>query len=560
MVQGSASGVGKSAIAAGLCRILRRRGLRVAPFKAQNMSLNAAVTLDGGEIGRSTAVQAAAAGLEPTVDMNPILLKPEAGLRSQVILRGKVWGTLGARDYAAGAVDFWPVVAAALDHLRARFDVVVAEGAGSPAEMNLRERDLANMRVALHAGAAVVLIGDVERGGVFAQLVGTLDLLPPAERALVQGLIVNRFHGDPSLFAAGVTFLERRTERPVFGIVPFVPDLDLAEEDSATLDRLPPSAVGGSGRPGGAPGRSGAELSIAVLRLPHLGNFDDFGPLARLPGVALAYVDRPEHLAGADLIILPGSKSTLADLQFIRERGLADGVVAAHDRGTPVLGICGGFQMLGVEIRDPDHVDSPLAWAPGLALLPLVTVFARAKETCRVRARVVANRGPLAAILREEIEGYEIHNGRTHLADARRVTEPIRVVLRSGSVVDEPDGALSDDGTVLGTYLHGLFANDQVCAAVVGWLLSRKGVSSLSSGLDLPKQGGRPHPSIPHPEGKGTGDSPGSGQYGIVPSTVTSLVQRADPYDRWADALEAALDLPRLFDRCGIGMPAGADR
>src|SRR5262245_53340985 len=233
MIQGTASGVGKSVVTAGLCRLLRRRGYRVAPFKAQNMSLNAAVTRDGGEVGRSTAAQAAAAGVEPTVDMNPILLKPEADARSQVIVRGRVWGTLRARDYFGRKHDFWPVVAEALDRLRAAYGVVVAEGAGSPAEMNLRDRDIVNMRVARHAEAAVLLVGDVDRGGVFAQLVGTLDLLPPEERALVRGLIVNRFRGDPTLFADGVRFLEERTGLPLLGVVPWVRDLGIAEEDGA---------------------------------------------------------------------------------------------------------------------------------------------------------------------------------------------------------------------------------------------------------------------------------------------------------------------------------------
>ncbi|HUX87827.1 MAG TPA: cobyric acid synthase, partial [Chloroflexota bacterium] len=318
MVQGTASSVGKSVITAGLCRILRRRGLRVAPFKAQNMSLNAAVTRDGEEIARSTAVQAAAAGLEPTVDMNPILIKPEADGRSQVIVRGRIWGTLQARDYFQGKLDLWPFVADALDRLRAEYDVIVAEGAGSPAEMNLRERDLANMRVAKYARSAVVLVGDIDRGGVFAQLIGTLDLLPSDERALVQGLIVNRFRGDPALFAEGVEFLERRTARPVLGVVPWVPDLGLADEDSTSLDDRR--------EPGDTHTSAVEHLRIAIIRVPGIANFDDFAPLERDKSVSVSYVDRPESLVDPDLLILPGSKSTMADLRFMNERGLSEAI------------------------------------------------------------------------------------------------------------------------------------------------------------------------------------------------------------------------------------------
>ena len=506
MVQGTASSVGKSVITAGLCRILRRRGLRVAPFKAQNMSLNAAVTLDGGEIARSTAVQAAAAGLAPTVDMNPILLKPEADMRSQVIVRGKVWGTLRAGDYFRRKLDLWPVVVEALERLRAQYDVVVAEGAGSPVEMNLRDHDIANMRVAVHAKAAVILVGDIDRGGVFAQLIGTLDLLPPEERALVRGTIVNRFRGDPTLFAEGVRFLERRTGLPVFGVVPMVRDLGLAEEDSAVLDEVHRS-----------PGEAGAvaTLRIAVVRLPRVANFDDFGPLARQDGVLVDYVDRPDQIADADLLILPGSKSTVADLQFLRDRGLADAIVAAHRRDTPVIGICGGYQMLGQEIRDPERIESSEAQVRGLGLLPHVTTFVREKQTCRVRARLVGTIGPLAMALGREIYAYENHAGRTRVIEPSAVEAPLRIVERSGAPADELDGAIGEDGLVLGTYLHGLFDDDVVRQSLIGWLLARRG-------------GRRP----------------------VTPAVDGNRTNQADPYERWADILASALDLPLMLERC----------
>lgn len=514
MVQGTASSVGKSALTAGLCRLLRRRGLRVAPFKAQNMSLNAAVTADGGEIGRSTAVQAAAAGIEPTVDMNPILLKPEADLRSQVIVAGRVWGTLRARDYFSRKLDFWPVVAAALDRLRAGYDVIVAEGAGSPAEMNLRDRDIVNMRVALHVQAGVVLIGDIDRGGVFAQLVGTLDLLPPAERALVRGLVVNRFRGDPALFVDGVRFLEERTGLPVFGVVPWVRDLGLAEEDGAVLDERRRLATATS-----------QSLRIAVLRLPRIANFDDFGPLEEQPEVAVDYVDRPADLAGADLIVLPGTKSTIADLEFLRARGLDEAILAARRAGTPILGICGGYQMLGREIRDPDGVESAIPLAPGLGLLPHVTTFARPKRTSRVRARLTSAHGPFAAARGAPIEGYEIHAGQTAGPPSGGPPPLLRVVERAGATVDEPDGAVSDDGLLAGTYLHGLFENAAARAALLTWLRSRRGAE--------PAGAARP---------------------------VQTERAPVDPYDRWADILEEALDVAGLLARCGITAPPGGER
>ena len=519
MVQGTASSVGKSVVTAGLCRILRRRGLRVAPFTAQNMSLNAAVTLDGGEIARSTAVQAAAAGVGPTVDMNPILLKPEADARSQVIVRGKAWGTLRARDYFQRKLDFWPVVTEALDRLRDTYDVVVAEGAGSPAEVNLRDRDIVNMRVALHAEAAVVLVGDIDRGGVFAQLIGTLDLLPPEERRLVQGLIVNRFRGDRTLFVDGVRFLEERTALPVFGIIPDVRDLALAEEDAATLDRR---GLAGPSE------ESGALLRIAVIRFPRIANFDDFGPLERHTGVRVSYVDRPEQLADADLVILPGSKSTIADLAFMRERGLAGAIVAAHRRGVPIIGICGGYQILGRFIDDPDRIESPTGGAPGLGLLPHHTVFTREKQTSRVRARVTSTTGPLAAIRGVEIAGYEIHAGRSS-SETVGTTAPLCLIARGDLAIDEPEGIVSKDGLLFGTYLHGLFDNPAIQQSLIAWLGARVW-------KDRDQGQHRQDPSAP------SFASPADDVH----------VPTSDPYDRWADTLEASLDLPLLLARCGL--------
>ncbi|TAK25271.1 MAG: cobyric acid synthase [Chloroflexota bacterium] len=496
MVLGTASGVGKSVITAGLCRALARRGHRVAPFKAQNMSLNAYVTRDGGEIGRSTAVQAEAAGIEVTVDMNPILLKPEADARSQVIVRGRVFRSVSARDYTRGTLDLWPIVVESLDRLRREYDVVVAEGAGSPVEMNLRNRDIVNMRVALHTNATVVLVADIDRGGVFAQVVGTLDLLPPDERNLVTGIIVNRFRGDPSMFEDGVQMLASLARTRVLGVVPAVPDLDLPEEDSVTLER-----------DGTERGRGDVWLRISVPRLPRIANFDDFGPLERAGGVSVTYVDRPSALDDVDAIVIPGTKSTVADLTFLRERGLDRAIVAAHDRGTPVLGICGGFQMLGQRILDPDGVESPETDVRGLGLLPLDTTFHPAKRTRRVRARVIALAGPLAPAAGSEITAYEIHAGESAVRDAGLANAFEIEGIEDGWT---RDGLVSADGLVTGTYLHGIFANDAIRDGFLGWLADRKGV------------------------------------------TVPSGGSASDPHDRWADTLERTLDLDRLFEAVGV--------
>jgi adenosylcobyric acid synthase len=327
MVQGTASSAGKSTLVAGLCRLFVRRGLRVAPFKAQNMSNNAAVCTTGGEIGRAQFAQGQAAGVEPTVDMNPILLKPQGGT-SQVIVRGHVHGVQTARDYfGPKGADLWPVVADSLDRLRAQFDVVIAEGAGSPAEINLLARDIVNMRVALHAEAEVLLVGDIDRGGVVASLLGTWEWLAPVERALVHGFVLNKFRGDEALLAPAPALLEERTGVPVRGVVPYIQNLRLPEEDAASLSQL---------------NVTDAFVDIAVVRLPHLANFDEFGALAAEPGVCVRYVSQPTELRAPDLVILPGSKTTIPDLLWLTKRGLADRIRWLAGHGTPVLGICGG--------------------------------------------------------------------------------------------------------------------------------------------------------------------------------------------------------------------------
>ncbi len=435
MVLGTASSVGKSTLVAALCRIAARRGLRVAPFKAQNMSNNAAVTADGGEIARSTAVQAAAAGIAPTVQMNPILIKPEGQRRSQIIVEGRPWRTMDALDYWQRKDGLWAVVTRNLDALRAQYDLVIAEGAGSPVELNLKPRDIVNARVATYAQARTLLVGDIDTGGIFAQLLGTLMLLEPAERALVQGLVVNRFRGDPALFAGGVTLLEQRAGVPVLGVVPWIDDLGLAEEDAVALER---------GR--GAPE---ADLVIAVLRLPAIANFDDTDPLAREPGVSLRFVDRPEQLAGAAALILPGTKHTLAARRWLRQRGFD---AALQRFPGAVVGICGGYQLLGARISDPLGVEGAGGDEPGLGLLPVETVFSNEKRTLQVSATALttwAQGLPIA--------GYEIHMGRTQPLGAPR---PVAAIARGEATpVAEPDGYIAADERTWGCYLHGLFAN-----------------------------------------------------------------------------------------------------
>ncbi|HZV03730.1 MAG TPA: cobyric acid synthase [Gemmataceae bacterium] len=451
MLQGTSSSVGKSALTAALCRLFARRGVRVAPFKAQNMSNNAAVCDDGGEIGRAQAVQAAAAGIAPTPDMNPVLLKPEAESRSQVIVLGRRWQTLGASSYFRRKEELWPIVTAALDRLRAAYELVIIEGAGSPVELNLRSFDVVNMGIARYARSPVLLVGDIDRGGIFAQILGTLWLLEDDERALVRGLIVNKFRGDHRLFVDGVRILEERGGAPVLGVVPYLSDLALPEEDAVALDT--------------DKGRSPASIrDIAVIRLPHIANFDDFDPLRSESGVRLRYVDSPAALGNPSAVILPGTKSTLADLAWLAEKGLDTAIRRLAAQGTAVVGICGGYQMLGSMIRDPQRVESGVEAMPGLGLLPVETVFAGEKAVYQSRARIMDGPGWLADLRGQTLEGYEIHMGRT-----RSETSWLEITSRNGQQCKERDGSIGAEGRIWGCYLHGLFGNTPLRRA---WLAS----------------------------------------------------------------------------------------
>ncbi len=473
MIQGTTSDAGKSTLVAALCRALVRRGVSVAPFKPQNMALNSAVTVDGGEIGRSTALQALACGIEPHSDMNPVLLKPESDRGAQVILRGRVHGHMDAPDYHAYKREARASVLAAWQALSSRFEVIIAEGAGSPAEINLRENDIANMGFAEAVDCPVLLVGDIDRGGVFAQLVGTLELLSESERARIRGFVINRFRGDMALLQPGLDWLEGHTGKPVLGTLPYLPGLVLDAEDSLGLH----------GR------RSGeAALEVVVPALPRISNHNDFDPLRLHPRVAFTFVGPDRPIPPADLIVLPGSKSTRSDLAWLRAQGW-EAAIRRHLRyGGRVLGICGGFQMLGRAIHDPEGLEGPAGTSPGLGLLEMETRMVPGKQLRNVRGRLLPEGVPLA--------GYEIHNGVT-----------------TGPALERPlcelagrlDGAVSDDGQVMGTYLHGLFDRPEVGTA----LLTRCGLEETGDAVDL-------------------------------------AAHRQAELDRLADALEASLDVAAI--------------
>lgn len=457
MVQGTASDVGKSVLVTALCRFYRRRGLRVAPFKSQNMALNSFATPDGLEIGRAQAVQAAAAGLSPHVDMNPILLKPTAETRAQVVVMGKPVGALGVGAYQELKPQLGGVIEGCLTRLRSSHDLVLIEGAGSPAEINLRERDIANMFVAELADAQVLLAGDIDRGGVFAAFVGTLALLPEHERARVAALVINKFRGERSLLDPGLTMLEERTGIPVAGVLPFLRELRLADEDSVALQA----------RPRHAPGSD--ELFVAVLRLPHLSNYDDLLALEHEPGVAVRFVDDAGALEHADLLILPGTKSTVADLRWLRERGLEPALRRRAQAGRPTLGICGGFQMLGRRIVDAHGVEAQPGEHAGLGLLPCETRYAPDKVTRQVRFDAEPSFLTDGQRQTRGARGYEIHMGRVETDEAARALLTI-----DGA----PAGCQNADGSVAGTLVHGLLDDDGLRHALLAGLRRTRGLSA----------------------------------------------------------------------------------
>nr|WP_318381141.1 cobyric acid synthase [uncultured Enterobacter sp.] len=460
MVQGTASDVGKSVLVAGLCRIFYQDGHRTAPFKSQNMALNSGITPDGQEMGRAQIFQADAAGIIPDVRMNPVLLKPTSDRKAQVVLMGKVATDMDAVSYHDYKPRLREQIIDVYQSLASEYEVLVLEGAGSPAEINLRDRDIVNMGMAEMAACPVVLVADIDRGGVFASIYGTLALLQESERWRVKGVIINKFRGDVTLLTPGIKQIEALTGVPVLGVMPWL-EVDLEDEDGVALQRGKYLQTGERA------------IDIAVVQLPHISNFTDFNALAAQPDVRVHYVRHPDELQNSDLIILPGSKNTLGDLNWLQQSGMAQALLQAHRAGGAVMGVCGGYQMLGETIVD--DVESGLGRLPGLGLLNVTTQFAQSKTTTLVDAHTQSSLpGWLAEAADMSLRGYEIHMGETTLNAG---CQPALWLHKNGERV--ADGAVSDDGRVFGTYLHGLFDSDRFTRAVINGLRGRKGLPAL---------------------------------------------------------------------------------
>lgn len=456
MIQGTASSVGKSVLCAAFLRIMKQDGYRVAPFKAQNMALNSFVTRDGLEIGRAQAMQAQAAGIEPDVRMNPVLLKPTSDRRSQVIVDGRAIGTMTAMAYHRYKPALRQRIKQTYDALESTVDCVVIEGAGSPAEINLREGDIVNMSMAESADAPVILVGDINLGGVFASLLGTVMLLTEEERARVKGVIINKFRGDVKLLEPGLRMLEERIHMPVIGVVPWM-DVALEDEDSVTERFRRQHGTG--------------DLDVAVVRLRHIANFTDFQSLALQPGVRVRYAQTARELESADLIILPGTKNTIEDLIDLRSRGMDAAIVRHARRGGMVIGVCGGYQMLGRTLRDPGHVESRVPEITGLGLLDMEVAFEAEKKTAQSSGVICCEAGWLREAAGLMVDGYEIHAGRNRLGEGAVPW------LKIGGRVD---GVMNEGGNVLGSYLHGLFDDGQLFAFIAARIRVQKGVGAVN--------------------------------------------------------------------------------
>ena len=462
MVVGTTSHAGKSMVATALCRILSRRGWRVAPFKAQNMALNAYVTNTGAEIGYAQAVQAWAAKVSPQVEMNPILLKPQGDTTSQVVLRGRPVGRTTASEYYSKFFDTgWQAVQESIARLEQEFDFLVCEGAGSPAEINLKHRDLANMRVAKRLNAPTVLVADIDRGGVFAHIVGTLELLDPDERDLIKGIVINKFRGHRDLLQSGIDWLEERTKIPVIGVIPWLEQIFPAEDSLSLLERQSSKAS--------------AELTVAVIRLPHISNFTDFDPLESESSVQVRYVSPKEDLGYPDAVILPGTKTTISDLLALQRTGMAESIRDYAAAGGTVLGICGGFQLMGEFLADPEGVEGQDGRYKGLELIPIRTVITQKKIA---RQRTTTSQYPQAGL---PISGYELHQGRTQLVAPQ---EGDSEALKFDFLFDDKSlGVVDSSRSIWGTYLHGLFDNGPWRRAWLNRLRKQRGLGSLPTGV-----------------------------------------------------------------------------
>ena len=563
MIQGTMSNAGKSLLAAGLCRIFRQDGYRVAPFKSQNMALNSYITADGLEMGRAQVMQAEAAGIEPDVRMNPILLKPTTDTGSQVIVQGEVLGDMDARRYFSYKKSLLPMVLEAYRSLASEYDIIVIEGAGSPAEINLKADDIVNMGLAKAVGAPVLLAGDIDRGGVFAQLLGTQMLLEPDEQALLKGFIINKFRGDKTILDPGVQMLEERGGIPVVGVVPFM-QLDLDDEDS-----LSPQLSQTNRPPAGKP------VEIAVVRLPHLSNFTDFNVFSRIPEVDLRYVSRPDALGDPDMVILPGTKNTIGDLDWLRRSGMAAAVDACRQRGCVIFGVCGGYQMLGRRIYDPYGVESapeagnaPAEGVEGLGFLAAETVFSKEKRRTRVHGRIGALPGTLQTLTGMEIEGYEIHMGKTCLLEPAAASGEMKVCAEStkyaegteredgaaacadhsfSRILDRRTGMESGDGcafgNVYGSYVHGVFDAPGVARRIAETLAARKGLNLIGSAENT---GIRSNDSALHADPASACADPAASTASAGPADPAAY--KETQYDLLAETLRKHLDMKRIYE------------
>ncbi|MBC7962303.1 MAG: cobyric acid synthase [Steroidobacteraceae bacterium] len=500
MFCGTASDVGKSIVTAGFCRLLLKRGLTVAPFKSQNMSLNSYVTPEGGEIGRAQAVQAQACDINPHTDMNPVLLKPNSDTGCQIIVQGRPVGNMSITEYDAYKSSAFIKVRESFERLQQAYEFIVIEGAGSIAEINLKSNDIANLKVALMARCPVILVADIDRGGVFAQIIGTIELLEPLERTYIRGIIINKFRGDASILAPGIEFIQERTGIPVLGVLPWFPDLNLPAEDSMALAQHSKVVNILTGH---------KKIHIGILKLPRISNFTDFDPLMNEPDVRISYVEGTGQLHGLDVLIIPGSKSTIADLYFLMERGLFDEI---KDFNGHVVGVCGGFQMLGTRVLDPGNLESSIKEAQGLDLLPGETEILQEKETHQALAYLNEAGLVVAPECNGVMTGYEIHMGKTTLA--ANIRPFARIFRRGDSSVSVEDGGVSPNGRIFGTYLHGLFENTRFREIYLNRVRLEKGMP-LRRGIQKQSQ--------------------------------------HDPFDQLAEQLEKHLDLPRLLGICGLG-------
>lgn len=501
MMMGTSSHVGKSILATAMCRILYRKGRKVVPFKAQNMALNSYVTRDGDEMGRAQVAQAEAAGMEPMVDMNPVLLKPTGNAASQVIIMGKPVGNMSAREYHRGySLKAFDAVKEAIGRLDKEYDTIVIEGAGSPAEINLKANDIVNMRVAKYLQAPILLIADIDRGGALASLVGTLELLDEEERALVKGLVINKFRGDVTLLTPAIDFLEEKTGKPVLGVVPHIDQMGIDDEDSVSLEEKQAAPTEG-------------DIRIAVIQTPKISNFTDFDALAHEKDVALYYVKSVEDLGEPDVIMLPGSKNTTEDMLYLRKSGLGEKILAHAKAGKAVIGICGGYQMLGEVIRDPQHTESQNDEVAGLGLLGMETVFASEKLTSQVVAQCQDLHFMGQSISADNLQGYEIHMG--HTAFTREADKhPFTVCQRRGKACASQEGTANTAGNVFGTYIHGVFDNDVFRRSVLNAIRHSKGLEALAN-------------------------------------TRNVMAEKQQAYEHLADVVENALDMEKLYQIMG---------